>query len=510
MISPGPRTFAKCLRAARRRKLLILVPGLILGVGTVLALSKLPDRYKASAKLVVNASGPESKIQLQSYLDKCRELLSPPNRLESVRSPNAAVPADTHPPEPIAIEPDASPGAQPGTFTVSYIATDPELARAGANELAGLLVAQTAKLRPPAARKLEPLRIQTADLAERIEQLEQTYPWLTDARAQARAQPAHVQPSAEALRAQQMNIESLQDQQYKFQQQLNDVERRIAYQRQIVEQQKKGGSLRESHTYAVLIAKRAELQGQRDTLINRQELTDKHPRVAAIDDQIAAINRQIDELRSQEAGLSSQSPEARELASLESERNRLKVDLEVTGRELARRRSSQPLGHPSAEPAPPRRDLADSKLMRSYLELKRSYAQATAELREAEAAVPQDGGAQVQLVESATLPTRPAGTRRAILISLASATGLALGFVLMLWAERLRLRSLQDALDVEYFARLTLLGSIPKTRTPAERRRAWWRAAAKLAAGTALSAAATLALSHFFVAINILELIARK
>jgi hypothetical protein len=94
-----------------------------------------------------------------------------------------------------------------------------------------------------------------------------------------------------------MNVESLKDQKYKLEQQIADSDKRIAAQRQIVESQKRTSVPRDNPTYALLISRRAELQGQRNNLLNRQELTDKHPRVLVITDQISAINNQLEELR---------------------------------------------------------------------------------------------------------------------------------------------------------------------------------------------------------------------
>jgi hypothetical protein len=243
--------------------------------------------------------------------------------------------------------------------------------------------------------------------------------------------------------------------------------------------------------------------------MNRQDLTAKHPRVAAISDQISAIDRQIDELRQQDAGLVSQSPEARELASLESERNRLKLELEVTGRELARRSASQDYQSVATAPAT-RRDRNDSTVMQDYLALKRSNNEAATDLQVAEAKTEGPQGWAVRLLDDATLPTQPAGPNRALPISLAAAFGLILGFFFALIAESTRLKSLQDADDVERFARLPLLASIPKTVTPGYRKRLLWITAIKLTACAALSVAATFALSQFLVASHIFDLIAKK
>jgi hypothetical protein len=310
-----------------------------------------------------------------------------------------------------------------------------------------------------------------------------------------------------------MTIESLKDQQYKIQQQLADLDGRITTQRQIVEQQKKGFTLRDNPTYAVLIAKRAELQGQRDTLINRQELTDKHPRVLAINDQVAAIDRQIEQLRQQDAALVSQTPEARELATIQSERNRLKIELEVAGRELTRRSASLPLTAASPGYSPSRRDTAGSKLVEKYLGLKRGYTEITTELQVAEAkrqGASDTAGAQLRVVEPANFPEQPISLNRPLLISIAAGVGLALGAVFVLLAESRRFNSLQDAGDVEYYTRLPLLAAIPRSTSVSERRSAWWRAKARLVFATAVSVVATFALTKIFIASGIFAQIANK
>ncbi|PYT06800.1 MAG: hypothetical protein DMF60_08480, partial [Acidobacteria bacterium] len=328
------------------------------------------------------------------------------------------------------------------------------------------------------------------------------------------SQPARsFKPSEEAMRAEQMSLESLKDQLYKFRQQLADVDGRLNTQRQIVEQQKKGSSLRDNPTYAALISKRAELQGQRDTLINRQELTDKHPRVLGINDQIAAINRQIDELRQQDVALVSQSPEARELGALESERNRLRVDLEVTGRELARRSVNPPVQPAAPEAKPGHRDQVALKLAQEYLGLKRSYKEVTTSLEDIEAKLKLSDGVQptqLRVLEPANLAEGPVSPNRLLLISIAAVVGLALGASSAFFAESGRRKLLQDARDVEYFARLPLLAEIPKTTIEIERRRTWGRAYGQFALACIISIVATFVLSKIFIAADIFALITRK
>src|SRR5262249_34956211 len=158
-------------------------------------------------------------------------------------------------------------------IALSFRANDPRIVQCVVTELANSLVA-ISQTRQDYAGDAESLRAQVPDVVAAIRGLERNNPWLVtqgvppqQASIRASAQPAH-QPGLD------LELESARDQRYKLEKQVADTEQRIAAQRQIVEQQKKTASLRDSPTYAVLVAKRTELQGQRDTLMNRQELTE--------------------------------------------------------------------------------------------------------------------------------------------------------------------------------------------------------------------------------------------
>lgn len=515
MSSRRARNLTDYYRAGLRHKLLLVTPALVLAIAAGAALAKLPNLYESTA--IISVANPKpGEVDLASQLSELRQQVTSREAFEPVLAkytqPGESVEASTAKMrELISIHPEP----QPGSFALSYRVADPETAQEVVTELATRLVAKSLNAPSSPDSELESLRKRAADIASHLRELEAKNPRLSveaDHPTIASAQPSRsAQPSAELARAQQMTIEGLKDQQYKFQQELADVERRIGEQRQIVEQQSKGSALRDNPTYAVLITRRTELQGQRETLINRQELTDKHPRVLAINDQIEAINRQIEELRGQDAALVSQSPEARELASLLSERNRLKIELEVTGRELARRSSSQPAS-PANESQAPRRDMTISKLAMEYVALRRDEKEVAAEIQEHEAKSSQRVGASVQLklIRPAELPDRPISPDRTLFVSVAGVLGLALGAVFVLFAESRRFNSLEDARDVEYYTRLPLLATIPKTTTANERRIARWRANARIVFGSATAVVITFALARLFIAADIFSLITKK
>lgn len=514
MNSRRARTISDYWRIARRRRLVLVIPAVILGISTWVALRQMPNLYESRARMIFAAgpnddfSGRLSSFRQQLITDQTLEAIVKKCNPAQVNSTDVATRLRSN----IALEPDTSSYPQIGGFVVSVRDIDPYLARSVTDELVSRLMTQGSNNPTTSTDEVEGLRKRADELAAQLREIEEMNPRLLAARADVSAPitpPARAQSGADAIRAQQMNIEGLKDQQYKFQQQLADVERRIGAQRQVVEQQKKSSTIRDNPTYGVLIARRAELQGQRDTLINRQELTDKHPRVLSINDQIAAINRQIEELQQQDVAVVGQSAEARELASLESERNRLKLDLEVTGRELSRRSASTP-ALVTPEYIPARREAVPVKVTQEYLSLKRNQREVISSLEAAEARLKATDGGQLRISETASLPEGPVSPNRVLFVALAAVAGLAMGAVFAFFAEGRRFTSLQDVRDVEHYTKLPLLAAIPRTQTPVERRKAAWGATARLALATVFSVGATFALTKIFILSNIFALIGRK
>jgi succinoglycan biosynthesis transport protein ExoP len=519
MSSRRPRTLSDYLRAVRFRKLLIITTALVVAAAAWLALRRQPNLYEASTLVTLESKSGEAN-DTSRRLATMQQQLTSRARLEAiVEKPglfDEAITKGASKENLIAGMQSSIRVTESGNnnFRIVYRGSDPATAAKTVNELANeIIVSNTKPASSPSSAETEALRQRAIELSARLRELEEKAPWLPalkDAAPIAAAVPRSAAPSAEAVRAQQLTIESLKDRQYLIQQQLADIESRIASVRQIVEQQKKGSSLRDNPTYAALIARRTELQGQRDTLINRQELTEKLPRVAAIIDQIAAINRQIEELRQQDANQASQSPEGRELRSLESERNRLKLELEINNRELARR--STVAAVQPATPAPSR-DPAASPAAQAYFGLKRSYEEVLARLDSAEtklSAAVSTTSEVLRIAETATAPQQPIWPNRWLFVLSALGAGMALGALFAVMIESRRFAMVQDVRDVDFYTRLPLLAAIPKTVTDDERQSRSRRAAIRLAFGAVLAVVATVALTAVFVATNIFSLISRS
>ncbi len=517
-----PRGLTRYLGATRRHKALLLIPAIVLASASFIALKQVPDQFESSAVVAIKArperlAPDERKIAIQQQL-------AADARLEELIATHNLYASDKENGTPIneliararrSLKVSAKGGPESAAFTISFRAPEAAAARNITAALADSLVGAGALSDRPV--DVEPLRKRAMELLAELSALESKTPRLAEAdsdsaAAQSTPQPRPAQPSNDWVRAQQMTVESLKDQQYKIQQQIADVEGRLEAQRRLVEQQKGGSDLSDNPTYAVLISRRAELQGQRDTLINRQELTDKHPRVAAIVDQINAIDRQIEELRRQGAGLVGQTAEARELASLQSERNRLKLELEINNREIARRTSSALPAAATTSPSSvtrPRRAPASPAVARQYAAVRRDYEDVMTRIREAELMASEATGEGYGLLEEASLPAGPVSPALSLIIAASFGAGLFVGLCLILAADRRRFKSLEDARDVEFYAGAPMLAAIPKSLTAEERNSAKVRANVRLAFALVLAAAATFALAQVFVFTDIIEIIAR-
>ncbi len=321
MDSLRPRNIADYFRAVRRRKLALIVPALIVIVASAIAIKQLPNVYVSSTFILVESQQGEgfSERDLSRRLTTIQQQVSSRTRLEEIigkhnlyqdqlakNAPVEQVIDDMR--QAIDVNVNSSEEHTTNAFSISYRAEDPETARLVTSELANGLIEENIKaMESQASGEADVLRQRAAELSAQLHDLEQKGPWLMNLKEDTPIAPASSGSrggggvSLEAVRSQQMSIENLKDQQYKIQQQMADLERRIAEQRQVVEQQKKTAPLRDNPTLGALIAKRAELQGSKDNLINQQELTDKHPRVIAVNDQLASLNRAIAEARQQGA-----------------------------------------------------------------------------------------------------------------------------------------------------------------------------------------------------------------
>ena len=133
MNSRRARSLADYFRAANRHKLVLLMPTLVLALASGMALKTLPNLYESTSSLIFVQAKSEAAADFTGRLNELTQQVTNREVLEAIvnkcmpkeGSSDAAV-LQTR--DRIAIKPDANRNSQPGTFTVSYRATEPETA----------------------------------------------------------------------------------------------------------------------------------------------------------------------------------------------------------------------------------------------------------------------------------------------------------------------------------------------------------------------------------------------
>lgn len=554
MDSIRPRSLTEYLAALRRHKLAVIIPAIVVMMASAIAIKMLPNIYESSTFIMVESpqgerASEKSLPDLSQRLGNIRQQVTSRSRLESVMNKFALFRKQLDKGErlddlladmrsQIGVDVSANQESVTKAFMLSYRDQDPEIARKVTSELAEQLIADNVEaMKNLASGETEVLNQRATELSAKLHELELANPWLLNLREDAPMIPypyaagssagsggsratSQARVNVEAERNQTMTVENLKDQQYRLEQQLAEIEKRIAELRPVVEQQKKASPLSGNPAYGLLLGQRAQLEGERDNLISRQELTDKHPRVLAVNDKIAAINRQIEELKQQNAGAIVQTQEARDLRQAESERTRVKADLEVARRAVDRQIANPPRpaivstgGSSTVTSTPATRDPNSARIAQDYLGLKSDYKAVLSKKQDAELKEKTIGSAKVEqyrVLDQANLPQLPIAPNRKMLMGIAAMLGLGAGIAFALVLEFRRFSSLQDVRDVEYYTKLPMLVAIPKTLTAKERDLEKRRNSRRLALGAALAVVATFALTGFFIATNLFSFIGKK
>jgi capsular polysaccharide biosynthesis protein len=264
-------------------------------------------------------------------------------------------------------------------------------------------------------------------------------------------------------------------------------------------------------TAGALAVRRAELQARLNEFAG--QYTDKNPKVISAREELAEIDRQMAAAESGAAPATQRtaSPEAAELRTLRRDLAGLETELDVTTKEIERRRAGAPqvpvesaLAR-SAEPLPAEADGGYDRLRIRY--------QALMNRQDAlERALPAAfvGQGVFRVVDTPATPDTPIGPNRFMLVLFA--LGLAIGIALAVAAvlEARRVVRIHDALDVSYFLGAPVLAAIPETLTPVE---AHSRRSMRLLRGAGLAVLAVAlvpALFGLMSALQIFEVLARR
>src|SRR5262249_27616474 len=158
------------------------------------------------------------------------------------------------------------------------------------------------------------------------------------------------------------SIDSLSDKEFMYERQIDEQKRQITEQEKLLKSAATASGPAPNSAYGVLLARRAEVEGQIKNLAT--SATEKNPKMIQARAQLAAVNKEIARIEAdgeanKGAGGANNgeaadpaSPEARELRAMRRDLQRLETELEVTRRDLGRKtRSLNAL--PSEKPEEP-------------------------------------------------------------------------------------------------------------------------------------------------------------
>ncbi len=542
------RSFNEYLDAFRRHKMAILVPAIVVMMASAIAIKRMPNIYESSTFIVVESPKAESasgdmSLELSQRLATIKQQVTSRSRLEAVINKFGLYKKDLEKGQrlddlisdmrgQVGVEVPPNPENVTKAFSLSFRDKDPEVAQKVTAELAEHLIKENVEaIQKNVSGEAQVLDQRAEELSTKLHELEVSHPWLLTLREDMPIIPMFAmnggggnaasvaKANADATRAHTLSVEGLQDQQEKLQKQLAEVEKSIAELKPIVEQQKKSSALPGNAAYGTLIAKRAELTGQRDDMIKNQGYTDKHPKVLNVNEQIAAIDRQIDDLTRQSAGIS-QTPEAIQLRQLEGQRNQLRIDLEVAQKAVARQLANppRPMMATSSNPAsapetPATKDPGAARIAQDYLGMKNDYKQVLAKKQEVELREKTLGSSKVdqyRVIDQASVPQLPVAPNRKVLMMVAAMFGLAVGVTFAGLLEYRRFAALQDVKDVEFYTQLPMLAAIPKTLTPAEQKAEERQYKRKLVFGAVAAVLAIFVLTGVLMYTNLLGILIKK
>ncbi|HLL70952.1 MAG TPA: GNVR domain-containing protein [Pyrinomonadaceae bacterium] len=157
----------------------------------------------------------------------------------------------------------------------------------------------------------------------------------------------------------------------------------------------------------------------------------------------------------------------------------------------------------------PQAEVALGSLEREYQTKKAAYDELLLKKQKSDlnvAATQSAQGETIQVIDPASLPSRPVAPQRPLLVALGLALGLAVGLLFAAAFEVPRLLTIQTVEDARHYTGLPVLISVPELLTPKEQRRARARRMATAFAGLALTVLSIPALALLLRATHVFDL----
>jgi uncharacterized protein involved in exopolysaccharide biosynthesis len=478
-------------------KLLIFLVAASVSIATFLIIRRIPNFYESHALIVISNQGNGNNDPLLSsppLTALTQRMTSQGNLTEIVRRYDLyhQTPGVAYDPS-VAVErlrrsvkieikmrnyyPDA-----PESLTISYRHADPAIAQRVVADLISIFDQTNATIRRQAATELERFHARVAEIETQLQ-------GLAPQRDQALLRGARsLDNSPSAVRAQRLatanSIDALGDKEFMLTRQIDEQKRQIAEQEKLVSSAAPASRLATNGAYGVLLARRAEVEGQIKDL--GRSATEKNPKMIQAKSQLAAINQEIARLEAASganagAAVNSASPEASELRAMRRDLQRLETELEVARRDLSRKTvdlKELPKEQPNAGLAETASTAKLNEAKAEYDRLMGRYNWLMDRQDSLQKLFGDNGrkGEMFQVVDAPLAQSAPVGPNRLLLKLIGLGIALALGLLIASAREIPRLSLIHNDRDVEYYLGTPVLAAIPETLTSSQRgrRRVLW------------------------------------
>jgi uncharacterized protein involved in exopolysaccharide biosynthesis len=487
-----PRGLFEYFEILWRKKLLIFLVAASVSIAAFLIIRRIPNFYESQASIVISNQGNGNDDRLlsnPSFAALTQRMTSQGNLAAIVRRYDLYHQTPGRDPDPnVAVErlrrsvkidikirnyyPEA-----PESLTIGYRYTDPAIAQRVVADLISVFEQANVTMRQQAATELERFRSKIAEIEAQLQEIS-PQGGLESHRSESARYLDNVTSTDRAQHLAAANsIDSLSDKEFMLERQIDEQKRQIAEQEKLVSSAGPASGLASNSAYGVLLARRAEVEGQIKVLAS--SATEKNPKMIQARSQLAAINQEIAQFEAASgtnlgAAINSASPEARELRAMRRELGRLETELEVTRRDLGRKTQSLnklPKELPDAGLA---ETALSSRLSVSKPEYDRlvgryNWLMSKQDLLQMLAG---DDGQKIAMFQVIDAPlAAPVGPNRLLLMLLGLGIGLGLGLLAAAAFEIPRLFLIHNERDVEYYLGIPVLALIPEALTPSERRR---------------------------------------
>lgn len=527
-----PRKLSEYARIALKRKWMIILPTLAIGLAIGFVVFRLPDIYESSTLIVVKSSTlPNSVVPTITEEALTRELASISQVVTSRSSLQPLVEKydlykdERKRGEPmeviidemrkgITVKVNTSRNDITNAFNITFRGRDPKSTQAVAGELASKYIDEQTKGTVNAAVQSEQFfEEQVRTSKEELDAIDkQRLAYLqanmNNLPSQSQAMVGRLTALHEEQKALLAEQGRLRDLAAAYRSQLGDITK--SRDQEIAITSKDFTDPKTTGAWAHLVSRRSEYEGELQMLLTQYK--EKHPDVVAKKKQIEDVKHQQDQMiddwkarveERKQALIKLSDPR---ILTLNTNISMVEGDMDRQGRLL--NETNRQIGELNTRiNAIPNAEVGLQALDREYQTKKVNYDNLLLQQQKivvgADAAKDQQSG-RIQVVDPANLPEKPVAPKRVALTAGGFAIGLALGALLVLMLEVRRLFTIQTIEDAKHYTSLPVLASIPEMLTPAEaisipRRRTFALAAGIAAAVTAVPMLAfILTMTHVF------------